>query len=141
MMKDGYPITLSLGTSGLVCEIEVTPPAIEGGVIPQDCMRSGTTAISWPKSRKKYLPLTVMASWDPDVYGQNLGVVGGTAAIINLNQSMTLTFPGGRVLSFWATITKFEPAAMKEGERPTATVTIELTNMNSLGNVQLPSFA
>lgn len=135
-LADGFsattPTTLSLGDSGFVCEIEVTPPALDGGdMIPQDCMRSGVIGIALPRSRMRFMPITAVVSWDPQVYGVNLGVVaGGQLVTINRNQLLTLTFPNGRRLNFYGAVTKFEPGVLKEGERPTATMTVGFTNIN-----------
>lgn len=146
-LTDGYtaatPTLLIIGDGNLVCEIEVTPPALDGGeMIPQDCMRSGSIGIALPRNRMRFMPITATVSWDPNVYGQNLGVVAGTEVKINVNQVQRIQFPNGKLLTFYGAVTKFEPAPLKEGERPTATVTIGFSNINpGTGGVSTPSWS
>lgn len=140
-LTEGIPTMLTIGIDNMVCEIEVTPPAIDGGeLIPQDCMRSGPWGVALPRYRKRLLPFTAVVSWDPLVYGVNMGVVFGIMRV-NVNQTMNITFPDGRVFGFYAAVTKFEPGVLKDGERPTATVTISPTLMHpTTGNVSHPVY-
>ena len=122
---DGLATTLNIGATTLVCEIEVTPPAIDGGEgIAQDCMRSGGWHLMWPKKRRKLGAITAVVSWGPDVYAANLGVLPLPSVQVSIVTSIVLTFPNGAFLTFWGFVSKFEPQAMKEGERPTANITI-----------------
>lgn len=133
-MVDGLSTTLVIGSYNFVCEIEVTPPGIDGGEgIPQDCMRSGLWNLVWPKKRRKLTPITVLVSWNPDVYGFNIAAVSNNiyyvpgaypGLIVNQNMQMYVYFPTGSTLTFYGFVSKFEPQAMKEGERPTANMTI-----------------
>ena len=146
-LADGFTSTfatlLNIGDGSLVCEIEVTPPEIDGGeMIPQDCMRSGTLGVALPRSRFRFMPITAVVSWDPDVYGVTLGVVAGTGVLINVNQVNYIQFPNGRRLTFYGAVTKFTPSPLKEGERPTATVTLGFTNIHpSTGLVTRPTWS
>lgn len=137
-LKEGIPTTISIGIAGLVCEVEVTPPAIDGGEnIPQDCMRSGIWGISWPRYRKRLMPFTTVVSWDPDVYGVNFVPVLASVQV-GMNQYITLTFPDGNRIGYYAVVNKFEPGVLKDGERPTATITISPTLMHPTTGAVVP---
>jgi len=139
---DGLATTLNIGGTVLICEIEVTPPAIDGGEgIPQDCMRSGGWNIMWPKKRRKLGPISALVSWSPDMYWVNLGQLPppNVSVLVNIVSLVTVTFPTEGILTFWGFLSKFEPQAMKEGERPTANITIVPSLINpSTGLVAFP---
>jgi hypothetical protein len=141
-LTDGLSTTLSIGEANYVCEIEVTPPPIDGGPgIPQDCMRSGDWMRMWPRRRKKLGSITTLVSWNPDVYGSNIN--GNIPTLVNVNQSqlMVLGFPNGKRIGFYGVVEKFEPQAMKEGERPTANITITPTLLHPYtGAVANPTY-
>jgi|GEM_PF-2948378 len=124
---DGLYTTLNIGGTVLVCEIEVTPPAIDGGEgIPQDCMRSGGWNLMWPRKRRRLGPISAVVSWSPDMYFVNLGLAPppNASVLVNIVSMVFVTFPTGGILAFWGFLSKFEPQAMKDGERPTANITI-----------------
>ncbi len=70
-----------------------------------------------------------MAAYDPVVYTDIL-------ALINAPGGVTVHFPDGSTLDFYGYIKKFEPAALKEGEQPEATVTIVPTNYDPANHVE-----
>lgn len=146
ILLDGFKTTLTLFTDSLSFEIEVTPPAIDGGEpIPQDHMRSGFLSVFFPRKRQKLGPLTLLVAWDSFNYyqvTQNIapGSINSPVATVNKNQFMSIVFSDGSVLGFWGAVTKFEPGAMKDGERPTATIIVMPTLMNCSGVVMTPTF-
>ncbi len=141
-LHDGLQTILTVGDTNLVCELEVTPPAIDGGdPIDLSCMRSGAWAPMYARRRKRAGPMTILVSWNPEVYFHNFAVgVLENRIRINVNQLMILYFPNGATLTFWGFITKFEPQAMKEGERPTANLTIQLSFLDSSCNSVWPVY-
>lgn len=141
-LHDGLQTILTIGDTNLVCEIEVTPPSLDGGdPIDLSCMRSGEWALMYPRRRKKVGPMTILVSWNPEVYRNLAAGVVDARVFLNLNQLMQLRFPNGAVLSFYGFITKFEPQAMKEGERPTANITIQLSLLDPYCNASYPTLS
>lgn len=144
LLTDGYKTIISLANDSLLFEIEVTPPAIDGGeVVAQDHMRSGFLSIFFPRKRRRLSPFTLMVAWDTSLYyqaAQNVhpNVVAGMLATVNKNQLITITFPDSATLAFWGTVNKFEPGALKEGERPTATLTVTPTLLNCSNVIVTP---
>lgn len=133
-LRDGFKTLLSFALNPtLYAEIELTPPAVDkGSMIPQDTMRNTAWRMKIGKALKDLTEFTVTISWDPAIYFQSHVYMG--------NQSMSITFPDGSILQFWAEVTKFAPGPNKEGERPTATLTINPTNMNSQCQETGPTF-
>lgn len=146
LLVDGYKTTINLTADLVVLEIEVTPPAIDGGEpIPQDHMQSGFLSIFFPRKRRRLAPFTLMVAWNSFAYNQitqsvTPNAVAGMIASVNKNQSMTITFSDGATLSFWGFVSKFEPGTMKDGERPTATLTIVPSLLDCYNIIRTPIY-
>lgn len=137
-LRDGFKtlVTFSLNPN-FYAEIEITPPGIDGrGAIDQTTMRNSVWVTRLAKALKDLTEMQAVIAWDPAIYG----AVG--LAVIQLNQQFALRFSDTSQLLFWAEMDKFQPNAVKEGERPTANLTIIPTNVNSLcqeaGPVYIP---
>jgi len=133
-MPDGFKslIAFSKRPAIQLWERDVKPPGIDGGEpINITTMHNVAWRTFFPKSLKTLDAMTFVAGYDPDVIADLL-------AMVNLNQSFTFFWPSGDYIDFWATMTKFEPGEMKEGEFPTATVTISPTNLDTETNPASP---
>jgi hypothetical protein len=64
---------------------------------------------------------TLTAAYDPNVYNQ-------IDDQLNVNQTITVTYPDGSTLAFYGWLRRFEPADNEEGTQPEATITIEPSN-------------
>lgn len=126
-MDDGFKTLISFSDFPSVqfYEKEVTPPGIDGGgPIDTTTMRNNEWRTNLPKQLKSLTESSITAAYDPAVYDS-------IVQMVNVNQLITITFPDGDTLQFWGWLDKFTPSGNQEGNQPTATVTIQCSNMNS----------
>ena len=126
MLEDGFAtlITFAENSDVLLYEKEVTPPGVDGGgEIDVSTMQNTTWRTKSPKSLKTLAESSLVAAYDVAVYDEII-------AMVNVNQSITITFPDSSTLVFWGWIDKFTPGALVEGQQPTADVTIVPSNRN-----------
>jgi hypothetical protein len=127
ILKDGYKVTITLGGPGanLYGEIEITPPEIDGrGGIDMTSMRNLAWVTMAPKSLKQLNPVNAKLMFDPSL-------IPAVYARVQRNTLFTITFPDGATLTFWGWIDKMTHDPLKESERPTLTVVIQPSNLNS----------
>jgi hypothetical protein len=126
LLQDGFKTLIAItGVTALFEEIEVQPSALDaGGPISQSTMRNTRYRTSMGKKLITQGKLTVKVAYDPAVIPQMVGILG-------VNKSITKTFPNGNTVQFWGFVDKFTPDTMKEGDRPEATMEIEVTNLNA----------
>lgn len=125
-LADGFKTLIAItGISALFEEIEVTPPELDaGGVIDQTTMRNNRYRTNLGKALITLGPVSVTVAYDPAVIGQMHNILGS-------NRHIQITFPSGATLSFYAVVNKFSPEALKEGERPQATLELIPSNMST----------
>jgi hypothetical protein len=126
IMDDGFSTTIAFSEDSSVQmqEIEVTPPGVSGGgEIDQTSMQNTTWRTAAPKSLKTLTDGSLTVAYDPDFITEII-------AMVNVNQQITVTFPGAETLVFWGWIDEFAPGAQVEGQRPTASVTLKASNLN-----------
>lgn len=125
-LHDGFKTLISIGgITALFEEIEVTPPALDStGAIDQTTMRNGRYRTKLGKSLITLDRVSVTVAYDPKVIGQMHNILGS-------NRLITITFPEGSTLLFYAIVDKFTPEALREGERPQATLELEPSNMST----------
>jgi hypothetical protein len=51
--------------------------------------------------------------------------------ILGSNRQIVITFPDGATFTFYAVVNKFTPDALKEGERPQATLELIPSNLST----------
>jgi hypothetical protein len=126
LIRDGFSTKIAItGVTGTFEEIEVTPPALDaGGSIEQTTMRN----VRWRTFTGKALVtlggFSVKVAYGAEMYTQILAILGQ-------NRHVVVTFPNGNTLTFYAIVDKFTPDAMKEGERPEATLEFVPSNLNT----------
>lgn len=134
-LDDGYrtTITFTQDTDLSLWYKTVTPPGLDGGdPTNTTTMLNDSLRTFAPKALITMTAMTVNAAYDPDVYNQLL-------ALINVNTTITLTFPDTSTIAFYGYLQKFEPGEMQEGEQPDASITIQPTNQDpSDGGEELP---
>jgi hypothetical protein len=138
-IDDGFATIISFANNPTVkfYEKTVTPPGIDGGG-PNDTttMRNTAYRTRAPKKLKSMTRMTATCSYDPIVFSPS-----EVWAMTNVNQLITVTFPDGSEVSFYGWLDKFDPGEAREGEQPTATVTIECSNQNLSGVETAPVYS
>jgi len=137
-MDDGHSTTIefSVGASDTIklYEKEMTPPGVSGGgendttTMINDAWRTKS-----PKQLKTLAPASFVAAYDPAVYDE-------IVAMVNVNQSIVITFPDASTLTFWGWMDEFTPNAITEGEQPTANITIIPSNQDADGTEFPPEY-
>lgn len=132
---DGFStiLTFSLNPSLKFKEIEVTPPGIEGGMIETSSMRNTAWHTLSPKTLKRLTPVSSTGAYQSASASE-------FEAMVNQNQEITVTLPDGESWSFWGAVTKAEPGANVEGERPTLDLEIVPSLTDNDGNETAPTF-
>jgi hypothetical protein len=129
-LVDGYQSLITLSTDPDIAfwEISVKPSGIDGG----DPIDTTTMhAIVWRTKAARTLltlmELTSTVAYDPRVYNRLF-------QHINREQTITIKWPDNTQLAFFGYLQKFEPSDHKEGELPTANITIWPTNWDLANN-------
>ena len=126
LLSDGYKTTITItGTTAVFEEIEVTPPGLDaGGVIDQTTMRNSRMRTALGKALITLSSCSVKVAYDPKTYAQLYNLLGANVAIV-------VKFPDNDTLTFYAVLDKFTPDALKEGERPEATIEFTPSNLTT----------
>lgn len=139
-ITEGFPTTMAFANadSGVTLyfkEKELTPPGIDGGG-PNDytSMRNTAWRTRQPKQLKTLTAASLTCFYDPTL-------LTGILALVNVNQEITITFPDSHTWTFWGWIDKFTPSGVTEGNPAEATVTIEVSNIDSGGSEIAPAYA
>jgi len=115
-----------------IWEKSVTPPGYDGG----DAIDTSTM---WNTKLRTFNPRKLMTmtegsfegAYDPTCYTSIL-------ALINVETTVTVTFPDGSTVAFFGYLKTFKPNACEDGTQPTAACTIQPTNQDSSGAEQDP---
>ena len=137
IMTDGHAtlVEFSADTDVLFEEVETQPPGVEGGDGKRvSSMRNTAWHTKAPNVLKDLLDSGVTVIWDPATYDECI-------ALINVNMSITFTFPDGSTLVVWGWMKSFQPNKHKEGEQPTAEIAIIFSNRNGSGVETAPVYA
>lgn len=135
-LKNGFSATYTFAGSSIATlkEIAVKPPGVDsGGPIDQTTMKNSTYRTASPKSLKTLTEAKATVAYDAAILTTIIAQVG-------VNQLITVNFPDGHHWAFYGFLDKFEPGELKEGERPTADITIAITNLNATDVETAPSY-
>ena len=124
-LKDGHGtlITFSLDTDISMWEVGVTPPGMDGGDMIEQTTHHNTTYRT--KAPQQLIDLTegsIRVQYDPDIIAQ-------VRAMINLEQTLTVTYPDGSTDAIFGVLRTFEPDEIVTGETPEATAVFSPTNV------------
>ena len=125
-LKDGYQtlVTLAVDPDASFWEIGVTPPGYDGGdPIDTTTMHNVRWRTMAARALISMTPISVRGAYDPFVYDLFL-------SIVNIETTVTVTFPDGTTLAFYGFLQNFEPDELAEGELPEATFTVQPTNQD-----------
>ena|SRR3990167_6256429 len=132
-LKDGFPTKVAFNRlpAALFWEMEVQPPGVEGGdPINTSTMHNTSWRTMQAKALKTLTPFTVVCAYDPKFYDQVVNT------LVNDDGSITCRFADGSTLDFFGFLQNFTPQSAKEGEMPTANLTIVPTNFDSVNRVE-----
>lgn len=137
IMKDGFPtifVNLGGGEGIEFYEKRIKPPSLDGRAkIDTTGMRNQNFVTSWPRALIETGDATLTVAWAPAYWNRvRLLINGGRGNLGRKPVFITLRFPDGEEMGFYATINKFEPNEHVEGEQPTANMTITIHNVNQL---------
>lgn len=138
-LDDGFSTLITFGSNSSATihffEKTVTPPGIDGGgEIDTTTMHNTTWRTRSPKKLK------TLAGGETEV-AYDTAILTAILAQIQVNQQITVHFPDGHTYTFWGFLDSFIPAALKEGEQPTATIKIIPTNHDNSQVEQAPVYA
>ena len=131
-LEDGYRtvVTIAQDVDISIWEVSVTPPSVEGGDgIDQTTMHNNRWRVALPKNLETLGDCTFNGAYDPDLYNQAISA-------INVNTTITITFPDGSTLAFYGFLKTFAPDAVVEGTQPRATFTIQASNWDPANDVE-----
>jgi hypothetical protein len=131
-LDDGHSTKIALQNDANInfWEKIVAPPGLDGGdAIDISTMFNSTYRTFAPRSLVTMTDTTITAAYDPILYDEIL-------AQLNLQQSITVTFPDGSTLSFFGFVRLFEPQDNEEGTQPEASITITPTNYDPVNRVE-----
>jgi len=131
-IPDGYQALLTLSNVPTIAffEKEVQPPGVDGGeAIDTTTMHNAAYRTMRARSLKTLEDHTIRVAYDPTVYITIL-------AQINIEQTITITFPDGNKLPYFGYMRRFTPDRLVEGSHPMADVTIVPTNYDPANNVE-----
>jgi len=124
---DGKGATISYG-GGTLQEVSITPPSTQGGgALEVTTHRNSAWRTKAPKVLKDLGEMTFSAIYDP----AEINTTGITK--LNVNQSITVTFPDTSTLVFYGFVDSFSTGELVPGELPTCEVTIIVTNQDGAG--------
>lgn len=135
-LDDGFSTLITLANIPTIklYEKEVTPPGFDlGGPIDTTTMRNSAWRSSAPRQLKTLTQVTATVAYATDALDSILAQLG-------INQLVTVTFPDGSSLEFYGWIEQFTPGAHKEGEQPTATLTVHPSNRDATGAEVAPAY-
>jgi hypothetical protein len=128
-MPDGWQtlITFSTNTTFSVWEKAVKPPGLDGKEpIDTTTMHNKVWRTFDARHLKTLTEATAVCAYDPDIY--NI-----IPTLINVPQTVTVTFPEHTTVAFYGYLYKFEVKEHKEGEFPEADLSIMPTNWDPVG--------
>lgn len=125
-LRDGFKTTITFANGiSLYYETDVTPPGVEGGgANDTTTMRNTTWRTRQPKALRSLSNASFNAAYDPTILTNIL-------AQLQVVQLITITFPDNSTWAFYGWLDEFKPGALKEGEQPTAMVTVIPSNQTS----------
>lgn len=123
-LKDGYRtlVTFSSDPSISVWERSINPPGLEGGdPVDTTTMHNDVWRSMSSRALVSMTEFSMEVGYDPIIFSDLL-------ALLNVETTVTVTFPDGSTLAFYGFLKNFAPGTLKEGEFPTASVTVVPTN-------------
>lgn len=129
-LRDGFSTKITFARNPAIqfWEKQVKPAGIDGGdSVPQTTMHNNEWRTFAPRQLKTLTEQTTTVAYDPKVYTSIL-------ELINIEDTVTVSFPDGSTLAFYGYLKMFDPAELVEGTQPEATITIVPTNTDHVND-------
>jgi len=113
------------GVTAFLREEEITPFTLSmGGANDVTSMQNTRYRTKKGKHLINIEPATLTIQYDP-------AILTDMVALMGVNQEMVITMPDGHTWTFWGEIDNFSPGPLSVSEdKSTATITLEVTNLN-----------
>jgi len=137
-IEDGYACLWTFADFPTISlyEIETTPPGWDaGGPINTTTMRNTTLRTFAPKKLK-----SLTAGGGTVAFSDTAFDTTTVEAMIGHKQLITCELPTGATYSFWGWLDRWTPGGFREGDMPTATISIVPANENNSNVETLPTF-
>lgn len=131
-IQDGHATLITIGSNPDIgfWEKTVQPPGYDGGdAVDTTTMHNETYRTFAPRQLSTLTEVSITAAYDPILYTDIL-------ALINVRDTITVTFPDGSTVAFYGYIRSFEPQDVEEGTQAEATIVIQPTNWDPANNVE-----
>lgn len=135
-LPDGFSSKIAFSSKPAVSlwEMTVKPSGKDGGdAIPTSTMHNVRRHTFAPRTLVKDDEIVVTFAYDPDFESDIEGM-------LNVNQAITQLFPTGDYKDFWGFLRKVEFGELKEGDMPTGTATICVSNTDASGAESPPVY-
>jgi len=131
-LEDGFSskVTLAGDPDISFWEKSIKPPGFAGGdPVDTTTMFNTTWRTKTPRSLIEMTPVTGNAAYDPAVLTQ-------IRARINVEDTITITFPDGSTWAFFGWLKNFDPQEIAEGTQPEASFEFEVSNWDYVNDVE-----
>lgn len=133
-LRDGFAtmITFENDPDVSLWEKATTPGGVDGGdAIEQTSFHNVAVRTKWPRSLYEETDGSITCGYDPVVYDQ-------IVAMINVNQTITVTWNDGTTRAHWGFFKSFVPQEVSDGEQPEASVEFVVTNLDNTFLEEVP---
>ncbi len=127
-LPDRHSTLITFATNDVIkfWEKSVTPPGIDGGdAVETHTMHNTVWRTMASRTLQTMTEASASVAYDPATYDEII-------ALINVETTITVTFADGSTLAFFGYLRTFEPDECVEGTQPTATITIQPTNRDTV---------
>ena len=122
--------TITFDTDISFWEVTVTPPGLDGGDgIDQTTMHNNQFRVMLNRALITLTECSATAAYDPSVFTQ-------IQSALNVNTTITITFPDLSTVAFYGFLRVFQPDALVEGTQPRCSVTIQPSNWDPTNKVE-----
>ncbi len=127
IIEEGHGLRYSLASGLLLEEVSISPPGVKGSGPKNTTTHANSTVQT--KAPGKLPEIT-------DLGGTvviSKGTLAAAMSVVLVNQSITVTYPGGGTHVVWGWLEEVIPGPFTSNGQPTATIKIHISNRNATG--------